>query len=415
MVEASEDSKINWEVGLCPKISDTFIPQDITILWVDKNIDNPENKWNLELFKGANKRISRFVCMRTIEGAIKCITLHSKEIDLIISSGSYSNPLLKTIHKKFKTKYPFQIVIFCCNVAMHKAKFKKYGLLRFISDDSSEVVKLIQNFQRRIERYTGNIVNSDENPYAFGEEITKLVFIREAGNRYQFNFSKKVIKENLLLAGMKCGEKQNYAIAEIEESIDWALNNKLFKVFTKECFIYKETNRRLRQHLTMLPIEIFHSVNFKQIQNMTFDHPAFQQLVPILPFAIELNKLINEFNSPGFFQKDHTIKEGVLWRGINLNEMQKTKFIDSEGLKIGFPAFSSSTKLKSKTEEFMPTVLIRFTFPPINYKMIYPIDISPFSIFENEAEVLFPAGSEFIIRSAEYEKNTRFKRINPIY
>ena len=160
--------------------------------------------------------------------------------------------------------------------------------------------------------------------------------------------------------------------------------------------------------------EIFLPVNFKQIQNMTFDHPAFQQLVPILPFAIELNKLIEEFNSPGFFQKDYTIKSGVLWRGINLNETQKSKFIKSKGEKIGFAAFSSSTKLKSKTEEFMPTVLIRFTFPPINYKMIYPIDISPFSIFENEAEVLFPAGSEFIIKTARYEKEIPFYKKDPI-
>ena len=38
----------------------------------------------------------------------------------------------------------------------------------------------------------------------------------------------------------------------------------------------------------------------KLVQELTFDNRTFQKLVPILPFAIELNKQIEQFNSPGY-------------------------------------------------------------------------------------------------------------------
>ena len=111
-------------------------------------------------------------------------------------------------------------------------------------------------------------------------------------------------------------------IKEIEQTINWVLDKMLFTVYTKECFIYRDrkTNRRLRKYLNLLPQSIFLPENMKLVQELTFDNRLFQKLVPILPFAIELNTQIEQFNSPGIFTKQARFKEGELWRVLNLEQ-----------------------------------------------------------------------------------------------
>ena len=154
----------------------------------------------------------------------------------------------------------------------------------------------------------------------------------------------------------------------------------------------------------------------KLVQELTFEDKAFQKIVPILPFAIELNKQIEQFNSPGMFQKEARFIFGNLWRALTLDQEKLDKFKDSVGKKIGFPAFSSSAKQKAGTAAFVGNTLMKITFPdPPRKDCIYPIDISSFSVYEKEEEVLFPAGSIFNIKDYGYDKNSDKVLINLEY
>ena len=144
----------------------------------------------------------------------------------------------------------------------------------------------------------------------------------------------------------------------------------------------------------------------KLVQELSFEDRAFQILVPILPFAIELNKQIEQFNSSGMFQKEARFIFGNLWRALSLDEEKLEKFKDSVGKKIGFPAFLSSAKNIEQATAFPGNTLMKITFPdPPKKECIYPIDISSFSVYQNEEEVLFPAGSIFTNKDYGYDKD----------
>ena len=312
---------------------------------------------------------------------------------------------LLILRHKFKDNFPyFQIIIFSKDAEV-KLKIKDRGLIMFITSDPLDVVALLNNFHRRIEKYAGGEENIREftDPFAAGEHLIQTLFIREAGSRFKFKFTPEEIKEQLLSLQEGNKTKKLYAVAEIEQDADWLIETKLFTIYTKECFIYRETNRRLRKYVNLIPQDIFLPHNLDQIKNLTYENKAFKKLIPVLPFTIELNKQIEQFNSPGIFSKDLRIVGGTLWRGINLNEELISKFYDSIGCKIGFPAFSSSTKDKNVAYKFPGNTIIKVTFSSPNEAFVYPIDISIFSIYKREAEVLFPAGSEFIIKNISPE------------
>ena len=423
MVEAGEDEDVCWEQGKQPVTEES--KNGTVILWVDANIYNAENQGHLAEFLGASNRISRFVCLKTVEGALNCFSKHLNQIDLVICSGAYSESMMKVFIKNFQKSLPFfQMVVYCSNIKLHQKKVKTYGMLRFVTDKTEDICELINNFKRRIEKYSmarrsGDLIEEFTDPFASEKELSYIIFIREAGSRFNLKFKKEKIKEQLLKAGYRGGKtetKNEYTIKEIEQTINWALDKTLFTVYTKECFIYRETNRRLRKYLNLLPQSIFLPENLKLVQELTFDNRAFQKLVPILPFAIELNKQIEQFNSPGIFTKQARFKEGELWRVLNLEQEKLDKFKESVGNKIGFPAFSSSAKSKEAINGFPGNTMMKITFPnPPKKKFIYPIDISSFSVYENEEEVLFPAGSLFTIKDYGYDKDSHKVLINLEY
>ena len=404
MVEAGEDEDLCWDQGKQPRTEES--KNGTVILWVDANIYTQENQRNLVEFMGASNRISRFVRMKSTEAALSCFAKHIKEIDLLICSGAYSNQMIKEIISKFKVHLPyFQMVIYCYNIDAHQKKVKKYGMLRFVTNKAENICTLIRSFKRRIEKYSivkrsGALIDEFTDPFASGKGLSHIIFIREAGSRFKLKFKKQEIKEQLLKAGYRAGKQEKYAMHAIEQNVEEIFAKSLFHVYTKECFIYRETNRRLRKYLNVLPQEIFLQENMKLVQELSFKNRVFQKLVPILPFAIELNKQIEQFNSPGWFQKEARYQYGNLWRALTLDQEKLDKFKESVGKKIGFPAFSSSSKKKERALKFPGNTMMQITFPdPPKKDCIYPIDISPFSVYDDEEEILFPAGSTFTIKS----------------
>ena len=420
MVEAGENEDVCWKLGKQMVTEES--KNGTVILWVDSNIYQPENQGHLTEFLRSSNRISRFVCIKHIEAALRCLAKHIRELDLLICSGAYSDQMIKAIISKFKHILPyFQMAIFCSNIKAHQMKVNKYGMLRFVTDKKENICSLIKSFKRRIEKYSvvkrnGAPIAEFTDPFASEKSPSHIIFIREAGSIFKLKFKKNEIKEQLLKAGYRAGKANDYAIDEIEQNVEAIFNKELFTVYTKECFIYRETNRRLRKYLNLLPNDIFLIENIKLVQELSFEDRAFQKLVPILPFAIELNKQIEQFNSPGMFQKKARFKFGDLWRVLTLDHEKLEKFKDSVGRKIGFPAFLSATKQKAGTAAFVGNTMMKITFPnPPRKCCIYPIDISSFSVYKKEKEVLFPAGSIFSIKDYGYDKDSRKVLINLEY
>ena len=411
MVEAGEDEDLCWDQGKQPITEES--KNGTVIVWVDANVYTSENQRNLVEFLGASNRISRFVRMKSTEAALSCFDKHIKEIDLLICSGAYSNQMIKEITSKFKVHLPyFQMAIFCYNIEAHQKKVKKYGMLRFVTNKMENICTIIRSFKRRIEKYSvvkrsGALIDEFTDPFASDKGLSHIIFIREAGSRFKLKFKKQEIKEQLLKAGYRAGKQEKYSIDAIEQNVEEIFAKSLFTVYTKECFIYRETNRRLRKYLNLLPREIFLQENMKLVQELSFKNRVFQKLVPILPFAIELNKQIEQFNSPGWFQKEARYQNGDLWRVLTLDQEKLDKFKESVGKKIGFPAFSSSSKNKEGKAGFPgKNTMMQITFPdPPKKDCIYPIDISSFSVYKDEEEVLFPAGSIFTIKNYGYDSD----------
>ena len=174
-----------------------------------------------------------------------------------------------------------------------------------------------------------------------------MSFITYIGTAFKIKFNRKVIWQYLIKAGYrqsKIGNSKFYTIPEIEQNIDCVLTENLFKIYSKECFIYKETNRRLNKYLLILPPDIFSEENRDKIQELILKDRAFQKLVPVFPFIVEMNKQIAKLNSPGFFNKDLRFTNGTLYRGVKFSETQIEEFRNSIGQNIGFPAFSSTSQ-----------------------------------------------------------------------
>ena len=164
MVEAEENAKECWKMG---KLKEAREPETGTIiLWVDKNIYSESNQADLNKFKTANNKIRRFVCTKTLKGALECLNNHPKEIDLLICSGSYCDQMIKNILKEFGDDLSyFQMVIYCYDIEKHKKKVHKYGLLRFVTKHPNDISILIRNFQRRLEKYSEGSGGNDEFKY----------------------------------------------------------------------------------------------------------------------------------------------------------------------------------------------------------------------------------------------------------
>ena len=71
MVETGENEDVHWDLGKQPVTAES--KNGTVILWVNANIYNAANQVHLAEFLEASNRISRFVCLKSVEGASSII------------------------------------------------------------------------------------------------------------------------------------------------------------------------------------------------------------------------------------------------------------------------------------------------------------------------------------------------------
>ncbi|MBD2751997.1 ADP-ribosyltransferase domain-containing protein [Spirosoma validum] len=161
-------------------------------------------------------------------------------------------------------------------------------------------------------------------------------------------------------------------------STEIELNNKIIEQYTDETSLYYDVNKFLRD------CHLYQDGNFNTDDTESFDNA-------LAPWILQLNVAIRQ--KPTFEQK--------VYRGTNLSQEDIEKYTESE-LFVWAPFVSAS---KSKEECFGGNVLFEIfteSAMSLNDKR-YPRDISLFSKFKEEEEVLFPVACAYRVHYVKKE------------
>jgi hypothetical protein len=150
------------------------------------------------------------------------------------------------------------------------------------------------------------------------------------------------------------------------------------RLYTMESFLYKKLNEAMRL-----------------VDDKTQQHVWQQQIPTLGPFAILLDKNTVCFERPaGCFR-------GTVYRGANLSKDQIVKFKEvatSKNPHRSFQGFTSCSRNRMKAESFGNTL---FIITPPTYKIINNNDVSPYSAYDEEEQLLSPA-YRFRVRNVEF-------------
>lgn len=366
--------------------------ESITLVWFDPNIGLYEDNSNT---MKRLREINDCVIFHTkLESCITCIKSIHKEKVLLIISGSVASKILPRVATHCQID---SIFIFCMDIV-------KYEHLKI---DHPKIVDIFMNLDHLCAsiRTRVDLINKQLQAFNFFDQQQKSTrdLSRESAEFLWFQLFRDVIlrlprnehaKQRMLdmcrqyYYGNPTEEK---LIEEFElqyrssEAIQW---------YSRESFVYKLINKALRTE----DIDQLHTFRF---------------------FIGDLSDSLAREHQTLILSGEQTL---TVYRGTKLSVNELNKLQDNKGKLISMNGFLSTSRHRSPALNFAMTgtkltdvvsVLfeIECKIQELGESVIFA-DISKFSAFPNEAEVLFDLGTAFLLESIRYDEHMWLVRMN---
>jgi hypothetical protein len=360
-----------------------LLKEKIVIAWHDPNVLNTMNTAYRKQLKDNGYHENKITYFDQVECCVENHKYKKGKTDVIITSGSGGEILFQELHKIPNYVALFQGVVFCNNVQYHSTWAQKYKAIKKVTNDFQEVLAFLDNFTK--EKLRGDYVAfSDDFVYPFeingekyqDEMINPLIELKaealenglESLKEVANEFVDKMIKRSPELAGNRASllEKQL-------KSAEDALTENPFYMYSLNSFLNPEINRRLREN---------------------------KGVDLIAPFLFRLiAEMIRKQENPKYAKKSTTLYRGCRFSSYQIAAFKKVPVNKT----MIFPSFSSSCLDKELAEKF-GNVLLRIEVPESESINMYPIDLSADSAYPGEGEVVFPMGSEFLVKEVSKTK-----------
>ncbi|CAF1133903.1 unnamed protein product [Didymodactylos carnosus] len=367
--------------------------EDISLLWFDKNLNS--NIKDIKLTKDLLRQINNYVLFFTNQSeCLKYIQQVKNEKILLIISGSSTidNEFLKQIHEFRQIDSLF---IFCVEKEKYEQLLSNMNYQKIIGifTDQETLMRTIRHTIKLIEQQssvfilynhtqktTRNLAN--ESGSFIWHQLLKDVLQRMpidaiAGKREMLDICYKYYRDNKR-------ELQNIQQFEKTYTSDDAI-----RWYTKDGFIYRLINKALRTE----DIEVLHTFRY-----------YINGLSACLGRDYELRKQ----------RQTETLK---LYRGITQTNDEIQRLQTSIGKLISTNGFFSTTKNKRVAEMYAGIGCNNFKYESLLFEIDIDMqththcifaDVSCYSLFSDEQEVLFDLGTVFEIASVDYNSTDQY-------
>ncbi|CAF3577351.1 unnamed protein product [Rotaria sp. Silwood1] len=351
------------------------------LIWYDSNIDKTnDTKETMKELREINNFIVFHIDLKTCIDYIESIT---NEKIFLVTSGRDALNILIRIHA---LKQIDSIFIFCLKPEKYQYLLQTYTKIIGIYTKRRELLNSLKENIILVEKHLETF-----NFYNQHKQKTTRDLSKESAEFLWFQIFKDVIlrlpRDNHAKQQMiefcqhyyRGNEKELKFIHEFEYDYK---SNMAIEWYTKETFLYKIVNKALRtEDIEQLRIFRFF------IADLSFN------------LAIEYEKLKNKIE-----------KILLLYRGLKMEEEELKTLKQNEGSLISTNGFLSTSRSKNVALKFAKKSPKRSDIVPVLYEIecniqeldtIIFADITEFSVYANESEVLFDLGSTFEIISVK--------------
>ncbi|CAF4343435.1 unnamed protein product [Rotaria sp. Silwood2] len=323
-----------------------------------------------------------------------CVILHTNQADCVKYMQSVENEkifliisgkeAMSILSKTKSLKQLDSIFIFCLNVKKYQYLLEKYDLIVDIYDERSNLINSIKQNVKLLQRqlYTFNFYN--EHTEKATRDISK-----ESAEFLWFQLFKDVLlqmprnqqaKQELIVFSRQYyrGNRKEYEnIIEFEKL--YQSDNSIYW-YTKDSFLYRLVNKALRTE----DIEQLHIFRF---------------------FISDLSSMLAKIHKEQNVGQKQII---TLYRGLKLEIDEYNRLKQNLGCIISTNGFLSTSRSDKEAIKFAMKLTKRNNVIPVLYEIecnlnvsesVIFADITKYSEFEKEQEILFDVGSTFKIES----------------
>ena len=384
------------------------------IIWIDKNVNNKENKTYLTFLKQRNFKINAYKDIAS--GLNEILNINKNSFTHIyvnvILSGSFYQEFISKLKKKLKEIFVVpKIVIFTKDKDLFleknsnikdiiENKFYNLGGIQIFFEGIYQDF-LINKSWKKTYKIDNKILNNKNG----GEQYT-FEYINDILELYLPFFYKSLIKLNNndifdeLTHYLYDSYKDNKYVKELLEPIDGMpeipieiLCKYYARLYTIESNFYKDLNKSLREENLKLKVEeLLFSANKNNYYTITFIK-SFYEGIKLGCFKFDLKDKLYRFSCIG--QKEfNTIKEYLKNKkpGIPATYFFSKTFLsfsEDENVAKGFYKIYEKNKSNYEKKNLVPIFFILIKKEDIKESLYSHIKINNISFMENEKEVLF--------------------------
>ncbi|CAF1509835.1 unnamed protein product [Adineta ricciae] len=368
--------------------------EDITIIWFDQYMDESVNPKDVEKTKNLLRKVNDYVLFFSKpEPCIDYVKSVPKEKIFLISSGFYAVEHLDKIHSLSQIDSVF---IFCVFRSKYEPLMEKY----------SKIIDVFTEHKDLMTSLTNNVELVTKQAAVFGlfdgKQRPTRYLTRESASFLWFQLSTDILKTMTLSETKNTGMEEMLTHCQIYYRTNrLELNNieqfrKTYKPedaiiwYSKQSFVYRSVNKALRTEdidaLYTFRVYITHLRT-----RIAYEH---NQLRRQHLYANKKSKIIH------------------LYRGLKMTNAEIAQMRENVGCLISMNGFFSTSRDMQQAIRFATKpsqrnevvgVLLEIDGDITSDKMIFA-DISQFSAFPEEQEVLFDLATIFKIVHTEFDK-----------
>ncbi|CAF3663787.1 unnamed protein product [Adineta steineri] len=348
------------------------------LLWLDASSSTKEGRDTEPKLRSIINHFKKFQDITQCQNYI--YERSTKERVVMIVSGRLGREIVPSIHR---VRQVISIYVYCMDKEDNEKWARNYKKIKAVVTDLDELVSRIKadhKIQKMVEEPLSiNIFNKGGNSTIDlnGEFVFSQVLIDFL---IQLQYTDDDKKELIDLC-KKQYKGNNDELSNIREFQKEHLSNKVLWWYTRESFFYKTLNAALRTPADIHTIFLFRKY-IADIQYQLKKHQAKERLQLYRSQMISNNEL-------------ETLKQNCD-KFISMNSFFSTSFDKQKAL--SFLKYSDDT-------ENLEAVLFQIDADPRMATTKPFADITGFSEFKDEAEVLFMLGSIFRLNSVKYSEN----------
>ncbi|CAF1525541.1 unnamed protein product, partial [Rotaria sordida] len=366
--------------------------ESITLIWFDPNIGSHEDT---EKTKEQLRFINDLVIFKTdLEDCVTFIQSIDKEKIFLITSGKKASQILSRI---ISCPQIDSIFIFCMKKERYEYLLSEYSK---ILDIYVELNNLCQSIREQV-----NLVNKQIQTFSFFDQHEKSTkdLSKESATFLWFQLFNYVIarlprneqaKQQMIQICKDYYRGNKKEIELIKEFEQTYRSKDAIRWYSKQSFVYKLINKALR----IEDVDLLYTFRF---------------------FIGDLSQNLQQEH-----EKILSSKEKILnvYRGIKLDKKEFDKLKENQTKLISTNGYLSTSRRKSLALSFAMKPTKRLDLIPIlfhiqcdieqSHKNIIFADISQFSDYPDEEEVLFDIGACFLIESIDEQESLQIIKMN---